>query len=99
MNRNFTVRFYKMILKDWNKKTVPFKILTIVGLIISVTIIVLSFIQIFNVWDNAINVFEPLLGVLMIIQAIENWKANKSIAYFSLFVAVFIFIVAIIILF
>lgn len=88
-----------MILKDWNKKTVPFKILTIVGLIISVTIIVLSFIQIFNVWDNAINVFEPLLGVLMIIQAIENWKANKSIAYFSLFVAVFIFIVAIIILF
>lgn len=88
-----------MILKDWNKKTVPFKILTIVGLIISVTIIVLSFIQIFNVWDKAINVFEPLLGVLMIIQAIENWKANKSIAYFSLFVAIFIFIVAIIILF
>lgn len=88
-----------MILKDWNKKTVPFKILTIVGLFISVTIIVLSFIQIFNVWDKAINVFEPLLGVLMIIQAIENWKANKSIAYFSLFVAIFIFIVAIIILF
>ena len=88
-----------MILKDWNKKTAPFKILTIVGLIISVTIIVLSFIQIFNVWDKAINVFEPLLGVLMIIQAIENWKANKSIAYFSLFVAIFIFIVAIIILF
>lgn len=88
-----------MILKDWNKKTVPFKILTIVGLIISVTIIVLAFIQIFNVWDKAFNVFEPLLGVLMIIQAIENWKANKSIAYFSLFVAIFIFIVAIIILF
>lgn len=88
-----------MILKDWNKKTVPFKILTIFGLIISVTIVVLSFIQIFNVWDNAINVFEPLLGVLMIIQAIENWKSNKTIAYFSLFVAVFIFIVAIIILF
>lgn len=88
-----------MKLKDWNKKTIPFKILTILGLIISVTIIVLSFIQIFNVWDKAINVFEPLLGVLMMIQAIENWKANKSKAYFSLFVAIFIFIVAIIILF
>ena len=88
-----------MKLKDWNKKTIPFKILTIFGLIISVTIIALALMQIFNIWDNAINVFEPLLGVLMIIQAIENWKINRATAYFSLFVAIFIFFVAIIILF
>ena len=88
-----------MKLKDWNKKTIPFKILTILGLIISVTIIVLALMQIFNIWDKAINVFEPLLGVLMIIQTIENWKTNRLIAYFSLFVAIFIFLVAIIILF
>lgn len=88
-----------MKLKDWNKKTIPFKILTIFGLIISVTIIVLALMQIFNIWDKAINVFEPLLGVLMIIQTIENWKTNRLIAYFSLFVAIFIFLVAIIILF
>lgn len=87
-----------MKLKDWNKKTLPFKILTILGLIISITIIALAFMQIFNVWDKAINVFEPLLGILMIIQAIENWKTNRSTAYFSLFVAIFIFVVAIIIL-
>lgn len=88
-----------MKLKDWNKKTTPFKILTILGLIISLTIIVLAFMQIFNIWDKAINVFEPLLGALMIIQAIENWQTNRSTAYFSLFVAIFMFIVAIIILF
>ena len=88
-----------MKLKDWNKKTISFKILTIFGLIISVTIIVLALMQIFNIWDNAINVFEPLLGVLMIIQAIENWKTNRLTAYFSLFVAIFIFLIAIIILF
>ena len=87
-----------MKLKDWNKKTIPFKILTIFGLIISVTIIVLALMQVFNVWDKAINVFEPLLGVLMIIQLIENWQTNRTTAYFSLFVAIFIFIVAIIIL-
>ena len=88
-----------MKIKDWNKKTIPFKNLTIFGLIISVTIVVLALMQIFNVWDKAINVFEPLLGVLMIIQAIENWKTNITTAYLSLFVAIFIFIVAIIILF
>lgn len=87
-----------MKLKDWNKKTLPFKTLTILGLIISITIIALVFMQIFNVWDKAINVFEPLLGILMIIQAIENWKTNRSTAYFSLFAAIFIFVVAIIIL-
>ncbi|MGM9877889.1 MAG: hypothetical protein ACI33S_04485 [Bacilli bacterium] len=88
-----------MKLKDWNKKTILFKILTIFGLIISVTIIVLALMQIFNIWDKAINIFEPLLGVLMIIQAIENWKTNRSTAYFSLFGTIFMFIVAIIILF
>lgn len=88
-----------MKLKDWNKKTISSKILTIFGLIISITIIVLALMQIFNVWDKAINVFEPLLGVLMLIQAIENWKTNRSTAYFSLFVAIFLFIVSIIILF
>ena len=88
-----------MKIKDWDKKTMPFKILTIFGLIISITIIVLSLMQIFNIWDKAINVFEPLLGVLMIIQAIENWKTNRATAYFSLFVAIFMFLVAIIILF
>ena len=88
-----------MKLRDWNNKTLPFKILTIFGIIISITVIVLSLLQIFNIWDKAINVFEPLLGVLMIIQAIENWKTHKALAYYSLFVAFFIFVVAIIILY
>ena len=98
-NSNLKVRFYKVKLKDWNEKTIPFKILTIFGLIISVTIIVLALMQIFNIWDKAINVFEPLLGILMLIQAIENWKTNRATAYFSLFIAIFIFLIAIIILF
>lgn len=87
-----------MKLNDWNKKTIFSKILTILRLIISITIIFLALMQIFNVWDKAINVFEPLLGVLMLIQAIENWKTNRSTAYFLLFVAIFMFIVAITIL-
>lgn len=71
------------------------KVLTIFGLIISVIVIVLAFLQVFNVWNNAIYVYEPLVGVLMIIKAIEFWKTNKSIAFFLLFVAIFTFIVSI----
>lgn len=88
-----------MKLKNWNQKTLPFKILTVIGIIISIIVIILAMMQMLNIWDKAINVFEPLLGILMLIQAIENWESNKSTAYFSLFVAIFIFIVAFIILF
>lgn len=84
-----------MILKNWNNKTTLSKVLTIIGFIISIAIIILALLQIFDVWRNAIYVHEPLLGVLMLIQASENWKENKSVAYFSLFTAIFIFAVAI----
>ncbi|MCM1370660.1 MAG: hypothetical protein NC181_02050 [Clostridium sp.] len=86
-------------IENWEQKTLFMKILTIVGFIISASVIILSFLQIFDIWDKAINIFEPLLGVLMLIQTIENWNSNKKTAYYSLFVAIFIFIVAIFILF
>lgn len=87
-----------MKIKGWSQKSILMKILTITGFIISITIIVLLLLQIFDVWDKANNVLEPLLGILMLIQTIENWKTDKATAYFSLFVAIFIFVIAIIIL-
>lgn len=86
-----------MILNNWAQKSTLYKVLTIIGCIISVIIVSLAFMQLFNVWDKAINVFEPLLGVLMIIQAIENWKTNRITAYISLLAAFFIFAAAVLI--
>ncbi len=88
-----------MLIKEWNKKTLLSKILTIIGFIISITVIILAILHIFNVWNNAIYVYEPLTGILMLIQAIEYWPKNKKVAYISLFAAIFIFIVTIVILF
>lgn len=88
-----------MQLKDWKQKTIFMKILTIVGIIISITIVILAFMQIFNVWHRAIYLMEPLLGVLMLIQTIENWKTNKVSAYCSLGAAIFVFAVAVFIIF
>jgi hypothetical protein len=88
-----------MKLKDWKQKSLTSKIFTVIGLIISITIVILALLQIFNVWDKAINIFEPLLGLLMLIQAIENWNTNTSVAYFSLFAAIFVLIMSILILF
>lgn len=88
-----------MSIKNWKQKSLFMKALTVISFLISIAVILLSLLQIFNIWDKAINIFEPLLGVLMLIQAIGNWKTNKSTAYLSVFVAVIIFVAAIFILF
>lgn len=83
-------------IKDiWSQKQTHEKALSIIGIICSLSIIVLAGMQILGIWKAAINVLEPLLGVLMFIQAIQNWKKNKVVAIFSLCGAIFISVVTI----
>lgn len=69
-------------------------VLNIAGIVCSIVIILLAALQLSGVWEHAVNVFEPLLGVLMLIQAAANWERNKIISVFSLGVAVFVFVTA-----
>lgn len=87
----------KNFIEKWKEEPLFLKILSIIGIIITIAIIILAFMQILNIWEN--DIFEPLLGILMIIQAIENWNINRKLSYYSLFVAIFIFIVTAIIIF
>ena len=73
------------------------KPLSVVQIILSISVIALALLQLSGVWANAIYIFEPLGGVLMLIQAAQNWEKRKGVAYLSLFVAVFIFVAAIVI--
>ncbi|MDV4150861.1 DUF3953 domain-containing protein [Clostridium sp. AL.422] len=82
-----------MIKEVWSSKSTSKKVLSIISVICSIIIIVLACMQIFGIWENAINVFEPLLGVVLLIQAIQNWKKNKVVAIVNLCAAIFIFLV------
>lgn len=75
----------------WNQKQTHEKVITVMGIACSISIIILAFMQVLGIWQNAINVFEPLLGVLMVIQTIQNWKKNKAVAMISLCAAILIF--------
>lgn len=77
----------------------PNKILSVCTIILSLIIIVLAAVQLFGYCDNAINVYEPLIGVMLLLQAIQNWKTNKSVAIISLCASLFIFGVAVFIFF
>ena len=76
-------------------KQIGEKWLSVVGIICSISIIILGGMQILGIWKNAIDVFEPLLGVLMLIQAIRNWKKNKVVAIVSLCATILIFVFSI----
>ena len=84
-----------MIKDAWGQESTGKKVLSITSVICSIIIIVLAGMQILGIWENAVNVFEPLLGVVLLIQAIQNWKKNKSVAIVNLCASIFIFLVAI----
>lgn len=79
----------------WSQEQTSEKVLTVISSICSISIIILACMQILGTWKNAIDVFEPLLGVVILIQAIQNWRKNKKVAIFSLCAAIFIFLVSI----
>lgn len=81
----------KKVIGRWDQKQTDEKVLYILSSICSISIIILVCMQILGVWKTAINIFEPLLSVLMVIQTIQNWKKNKSVAKISLCAAIIIF--------
>ncbi len=82
----------------WRQKQLYEKVLSLMGVICSISIIILVIIRVLNIWKYAINVFEPLLGLLMLIQGCQSLRKNKIVAIFSFGVAIFIFLVAVFIL-
>ena len=84
------------MLKDWKEKTTYMKVLAVIGTIVSISIIVLALLQLFNVYDKADYVFMPALGILMIIQGLQYWNKSRWTSIFSFVTSIFIFFIYII---
>ena len=82
----------------WNRMTTQDRIINVLIIILSVAVIVLAALQLLGIWEDAINVYEPLIGVVLLLQAIYHWKKNRSVAIISLCAAGFVFICAFVIL-
>lgn len=79
----------------WNDLSTIDKVITIVSLASSSLVLVFAILQIFNIWDKAINVVIPLMGITMLCQAYTFWNKSRKVAYFSIGAAVFILLCAI----
>lgn len=75
------------------------KTVTVISILASLSVVVLAMLQMFDIWNQAINICVPLMGVTMLCQAYMQWNNSRKIAYFSIGTAAFIFICAIVVFF
>ena len=75
----------------WKDEPLLHKVVTVISVLVSLSVVVLAVLQMFDILDHAINVFMPLMGVTMLCQCYIQWNASRKVAYFSLGTAVFIF--------
>jgi len=77
----------------WNSMTTQDRIINVLIIILSVAVIALASLQLLGIWEDAINVYEPLIGIVLLLQAILFWKKNRKIAVLQLCAAGFAFAV------
>jgi len=83
----------------WKDISLMQKIVTIISIVVSLSVVVLGILQIFEIWIYAINLCIPLMGVVNLCQAYMQWNTSRKVAYFSIGTAVFIFICALVVFF
>ena len=83
----------------WKEAPLSHKIITVGSVIVSLAVVALAILQIFDVWDQAINIFMPLMGVEMLFQTYMQWNNSRKVAYFSIGTAAFILICSIVVFF
>lgn len=83
----------------WKDTPLLYKIITVFSVIVSLAVITLAILQIFDVWTQAINLYMPLMGVNLLCQTYTQWNTSRKTAYFSLGCAAFVFACAIAVFF
>ena len=83
----------------WKDVPLMQKIVTIISIVVSLSVVVLGILQIFEIWIYAINLCIPLMGVVNLCQAYMQLNTSRKVAYFSIGTAVFIFICALVVFF
>jgi len=71
----------------------------LVRIVTSILVVILASLQLLGVWDKAINIAAPLMGIVLLIQSVQAWKKQRGVAIFGLCAALFIFGCAIVVWF
>ena len=86
-------------MKKWNEWPRADKFMLVVILVASFLVVVFAALQLLGVWDKAINLAAPLMGIVLLIQSAQEWKQQRGVAIFGLCAALFVFGCAIVVWF
>ncbi len=82
---------------EWKDQPLHYKVVSISGIMVSVAIIVLAILQLFDLWHDAGYVYVPLMGINLLLQAYIQWNPNRKIAIFNLCAAILVLICAVVV--
>ena len=77
--------------RKWRDLSQADKFMLIVRVVASFLVVIFAALQLMGVWDKAINLAAPLMGIVMLVTYVQEWKKQRGIAIFGLCEALFIF--------
>jgi len=83
----------------WKDSPLSHRIITVFSIIVSLAVVTLAVLQMFDIWNQAVNLCVPLMGVNLLCQTYTQWNTSRKSACFSLGCAVLVFACAIAVFF
>ena len=77
--------------RQWRALSQADKYMLVVRVAVSILVVLFAALQLLGVWDKAINVAAPLMGIVLLLQSGQVWKKQRGVAIFGLCAALFIF--------
>lgn len=77
--------------RKWRELSQSDKFMLVVRVAMSILVVLFAALQLLGVWDKAINVAAPLMGIFLLLQSVQEWKKQRGVAIFGLCAALFIF--------
>lgn len=75
------------------------KVISAITILFSACVIILGVLHLTRIWESPVYMAYVLLGILLLLQVIQNWKKNRAVAVFGLCAAIFVFAAAVSIFF
>ena len=85
--------------RKWRDLSQVDKFMLSVRIVASILVVIFAALQLLGVWDKSINLAAPLMGTVLLIQSVQEWKKQRGVAIFGLCAALFIFGCAIVVWF
>lgn len=77
---------------EWDEKSPLDKRLNIIGIVLALVVLLLAALQMAGVASNLTIVFVPLMGLLMLVKAMQMWNSTRAVAIICVVIAVVLFV-------